>query len=174
MRVVGVDLSLTATGIADDTGTRTIRVKLEPNASELMRVVRLRNLSKLIGRACKDADLVVLEGPGFNAAHSPQHSLGELAGVVKVCLLQWEVPFVLVSPQQLKKFATGRGNATKDAVLAAAVRDGSAAETNDEADAWWLRVMALAHYNGTASNADRRNVLSQIDWPRLREEAHAS
>lgn len=174
MRVVGLDLSLTSTGVADDEGTRSIRVKLEPNASETMRVVRLRTLSQLIGKACKGADLVVIEGPGFNAAYSPQHSLGELAGVVKVCLLQWGIPFVIVPSTQLKKYATGRGNSTKDAVLAAAIRDGSTAESNDEADAWWLRHIALAHYNGTASNATRRQVLDQIDWPRLKEEAHAS
>lgn len=174
MRVVGLDLSLTNTGVADENGTHRIAVRLERNASETMRVVRLRTLSQLVGKACKGADLVVIEGPGFNAAYSPQHSLGELAGVVKVCLLQWRIPFVIPTSTQLKKYATGRGNATKDAVLAAAIRDGSPAETNDEADAWWLRHMALSHYNGTASNATRRQVLEQIDWPRLKEEAHAS
>lgn len=172
MRVVGLDLSLSATGVADDDGTRRIQVKLEKNASEYLRVVRLKTLVTAIGRACKGADLVVTEGYSFASQHqAPQ--LGELAGVVKVCLLQWGIPFVIVQPSALKKYATGRGNATKDAVLAAAVRDGSSAETNDEADAWWLRHMAIAHYNGTASNAIRRQVLEQIDWPRLKEGAHA-
>lgn len=170
MRVVGLDLSLTSTGVCDDEGARRLQVPLPKNATETQRARRLRDLSVLVDRACRDADLVVMEGHSFHSQNTHAHSMGELHGVVKVCLLQRGVPFVIVAPTQLKKFATGRGNADKDAVLVAAVNHGAKVNNTDCADAWWLRAMALHHYRGTASNEVRRNVLSAIRWPGLREE----
>lgn len=174
MNVIGLDLSLTATGVAVEGRTQTIREKLEANASELQRVLRLHRLSCRIDRVCRAAELVVIEGYGFNAKHSPGHSLGELGGVVKVCLLQRGIPFVIVPPNKLKQFATGKGNAPKDAVFAAAIRDGAPVDDNNAADAYWLRAMALAHYRDTASNQVRKQVLGSILWPQLERKEVAS
>lgn len=175
MNIVGLDLSLRATGIADADGADVIKVGLPAHASDYERTLRLRTLTQLIGRRTRNADVVVIEGPAYMAEFSHAHSLGELAGVVKVCLVQWRVPFVIVATTALKKFATGKGNAPKDAVFAEAVRVNPAIRSNDEADAYWLRCMGLGHYEQRDHIAPkyRREVLESIKWPELVEKEEA-
>lgn len=170
MKVVGLDLSLTSTGVSDDDGARCLKVPLVPHASDLQRVDRLRKLSVLIDRCTRKADLVVIEGHSYNSQTSHAHSLGELHGVVKVCLLQRGVPFVLIPPAQMKKYATGRGSASKQEVLVAAVHHGADVDNFDSADAWWLRHLAIAYYKVQASNQVRKEVIAQIAWPLLKDE----
>lgn len=167
MKVVGLDLSLTAIGVAGDFGTRVLTHKLPTHASEGQKCERLHALSSRIDIITRDADLVVIEGYSFASQHSHAHSLGELGGLVKVILWRRGIPFALPTPQQVKKYATGSGGAAKEAVLAAAVRIVSEINTTHEADAWWLRAMALAHYRNEASNKVRKEVLDRIAWPRL-------
>lgn len=71
--------------------------------------------------------------------------LGEAAGVVKLRLFRMGVPFVLVAPKALKKFATGNGNASKDEMVAACKAAGGVPANDDEADAFWLRRYGLEH-----------------------------
>lgn len=169
MNVVGLDLSLRSTGIADAHGTRTVGYSIKKNSHWTQYARRLKKLGTEIDRATDGADLVVIESPAFSQA-GMAHSLGELFGIVKVLLLQRGRAAVFLEPQKLKKFAVNHGGAPKDAVLAAAIRDGSPAKNFDEADAWWLRYMALTHYSGNArAHAQyRQQVLAAIRWPDLR------
>ncbi len=89
---------------------------------------------------------------------------------MKVCLLQRHVPFVIVPPNKLKQFAVGKGNAPKDAVFAAAIRDGSDAVDNNAADAWHLRRLGVFAYRPdlVAGQPEyRKRVLASIQWPTL-------
>lgn len=65
--------------------------------------------------------------------------------------------------------ATDAGAAPKEAVLAAAIRRlGYGGSSHDEADAFWLRTMALDHYVALAEPVvpiAHRAVLLRIDWP---------
>jgi crossover junction endodeoxyribonuclease RuvC len=167
MRVAGLDLSLTATGIADDDGVATIKVALVAKASDEERIKRLHRLTCLIDRRTRLADLVVIEGHSFNSRNTQAHSLGELHGVVKIILWQRSKPFVLVAPAILKQYAAGKGNATKEEVLVAAARINPDIRTSDEADAWWLRHMAIAYYKHQPSSKLREAVLGRIRWPSL-------
>lgn len=183
LRLVGLDLSLTATGVCDAYGADTIRVKLPKDATDTERVERLKHLAKRIDIYLIEgpdergkADLVVLEGPSFHSENSHAHSLGELAGVVKVVMLQRGIPFVIVAPSTMKKFATGKGNAPKDAVFAAAVRASTdlpfTVEDNNQGDAFWLYTMAVTRDNPDiyrAASIVRQQVLDAIEWPELRE-----
>lgn len=170
MRIIGLDLSLTATGLAlPDDSLETIRVKLPEHALEERRVERLRDLCALIDRRTRDSDMAVLEGYAYSRSGAA-HSLGELGGVVKVCLLQRGVRFVCPGSTVVKKYATGNGGAGKDRVLAAAIKDAIRRQLpepsgDDEADAYWLRRMALDHYGEEEVNADRRHLLDAITWP---------
>jgi Holliday junction resolvasome RuvABC endonuclease subunit len=172
MRIVGLDLSLTATGVADQAGARVLRT------GHLRGPERLKKLGAEIDRICtgKDyleikADVVVMEGPSFGSEHSHQYSIGKLAGVVEVCLYQRGIPFVVVPPSTLKKFATNKGNASKDMVLAEAVRMNNEINDNNAADAFWLRLMGLAHYEqrDVIAPAFRAAVLKSIEWPVLKQ-----
>lgn len=175
MNIVGLDLSLRATGIADDRGPRVIKVGLEEHANHVQRTARLHRLVVAVDHVCKRADLVILEGYAFGMKQQSTHSfsLGELGGGVKLCLHQRLIPWLPISPSEMKRYATGKGNATKEQVLAAAIRSGADVDNNNAADAWWLRHMAIAHYRHIESNQVRKQVLDAITWPELewKEEA---
>lgn len=165
LRIVGLDLSLAATGVYTNDGPLVLSV---PGVKG---VERLHQLSCAIDRACRGADVVVMEGYSFNSKHSHAHALGELGGVVRVVLYQRKIPVAVVVPTTLKKYATGKGNATKDWVLAAAVRMEPSITSNNEADAYWLRIMGLAHYeqrDGVLPEY-RQQALAVVDWPQLEE-----
>lgn len=69
---------------------------------------------------------------------------GKITQRAEICgILKWQltsvfcVPVIAVSPKGLKKYATGNGNAAKEAVMNAAHNKGFTAETTDEADAFF-------------------------------------
>lgn len=184
LRIVGLDLSLTATGVADPDGARTIKIPLPPKATDAQRVERLHKLTCAIDVATRNADVVVLEGYGYGSVRtsdgngrslntSHAHSLGELGGVVKVCLYQRGIPFAIVPPTVMKLFATGRGNASKEDVLIAAVKRSWQVRNNNEADARWLQAMGDVQY-GTADRivlpTKNEKALLSVRWPQLERE----
>lgn len=165
MIVAGLDLSLTSTGVALPDGPRTISTRVRGCA-------RLAYLRDVILELVARADLVAVEGYSFGSARfgSQAHALGELGGVVRVALWEARIPYADVPPAVLKRYASGQGNATKGAMLAAAIRrlgyDGS---SHDEADALWLR--ALAHDACgdpiVAVPESHRSALSSVAWPEV-------
>jgi hypothetical protein len=65
-------------------------------------------------------------------------------------------------------FATGKGNASKDEVLACAIRKlDYLGFSKDEADALFLLDMARAHYDGRTLTAKQTQALAKIQWPLL-------
>lgn len=164
MRIVAFDLSLTCTGVATPEGVSTITTK---NLSGMKRLQFIRD--EVLRRSFR-SDLVVLEGYGFTSGRGNAIiALGELGGVVRLALYENGARFVLIPPASLKKFATGRGNAKKQDVLAAAIKrlqyDGS---NFDETDALWMYAMALDHYRlpGAPLMPElNRSALGAIEWP---------
>ncbi len=168
MNVVGLDLSLTATGVADEFGTRTIKVK----STGMKRLSELQSEIMLATGWPYHTDLVAIEGYSMGTArqNSHAHALGELGGVVRLALWEAGIPYVDVPPASLKRYATGKGNAGKAEVLIAAVkRLGYLGHDDNEADAAWLRAMALDHYGEpvVAMPASHRVALAAIAWPAL-------
>jgi Holliday junction resolvasome RuvABC endonuclease subunit len=91
-------------------------------------------------------------------------------------LLYESVPVAVVPPSCLKKYATGNGNASKDAVLIAAVRrlPWLNIQGNDQADAAWL---CAAGYEAAGQSlcvmpAVNRAALGKVAWPDLGPTAH--
>lgn len=179
MKIVGLDLSLVATGIATENGAEVLRYRMPSDANDYDRAHRLKHLGILVDRLTRDADVVVMEGHSFNSKNTHAHSLGELHGVVKVTLLQRGVPLQIIPPASLKKFATGKGNADKNLMLATAIRDlGYAGSDHNEADALFLQWMGVAWYERVSRREAfapqyRLEVVQSIRWvaPRAREVA---
>lgn len=139
MIVVGLDLSLTATGTCDSNGADVFKSKERG-------VRRLVDIRDHVLNLCLDRDgdvFVVMEGysmGGQRGSAGVGQMLGELGGVIRVALHEAEVPWLEVPPSTLKKFATGKGNANKSAMGLAAARCGYDGPGDDNAiDAWWLR-----------------------------------
>jgi Holliday junction resolvasome RuvABC endonuclease subunit len=162
--VVGLDLSYTGTGVARGPQTRIVRTK------KFDGMPRLEWMREAILLECEGADVVAVEGYAYGARHSQAHKLGELGGVVRLALFEAGIPYVDIPPTCLKKYATGAGNAKKDAVLANAIRRlGYEGSSHDEADALWLRAMAMEHYGNpiVALPATHKEGLAKVEWPSL-------
>lgn len=138
--IVGLDLSLTATGMAfiNDAGVHTCRFtsKGKADASLFARTERLTKLARDIVDATAGAELVVVEQPAFSKIQGQAHDRSGLWWLVVSQLYTTRV--AEVPPTTLKRYATGKGNASKDEVLAAVVRryiDLAQPADNNEADA---------------------------------------
>lgn len=170
MKIMGLDLSLTSTGVCNILGVNCSLLTSTKGDERLMWFdEQYRQLAESPGRP----DLIVLEGYAYGRPNQA-HQIGELGGVVRLRLRRESIPYVTVPPSTLKKYATGKGNASKDQVLIAAVkRSGIEFNNNDEADAWWLRQIGMAAYGGDETfvdmPADRRDVVLDLassgDWP---------
>ena len=166
MKIVALDLSLTCTGWADESGCGVIVPPLARNRG----IARLRWIRDAVLARTSGASLVVLEGYSFASRGRAIISLGELGGVVRVALADAGLTSVDVAPASRALFATGKGNASKEHVLAEAIRIiGYAGHSYDEADALWLRTMATEHYlASTASRSEKkRKALAGVEWPTL-------
>lgn len=137
--VLGLDLSLTATGVAyPDGASHTYAVKTK--GCDRLRTIRDRLLTDCM---TEEPTYVAIEGPAFGRPQG-MHALGQLAGVIYLALHEAGQPYVLITPSTVKKYATGKGNAPKAEVLAAAIRrldyDG---HDDNQADALWLRAVLM-------------------------------
>ena len=121
--VMGLDLSLTATGVvAVDDNWRIVERRLITSTPKEENTPRLTKIaiSIMLSVGKIRPDLVIIEGPAFGISKTTSiFQLGELAGIVKRDLFTTNFPFIIVPPSQLKKFVTGKGNAKKDLMLLA-------------------------------------------------------
>lgn len=168
MNILGLDLSLTSTGYchAGEAGYLSF---------DLSGAERLRKISSEIGNIAVSNKIQVaaIEGYSFASRNSQAHSIGELGGVVRVALLNLDIPYIIVPPTCRAKFATGKGNAGKSEVISAIsaitgiVWKGGHAD--DMCDAWILEEMVLAKIGNAKyewSNISL-SALEKIDWSPL-------
>jgi Holliday junction resolvasome RuvABC endonuclease subunit len=169
MRVMGLDLSLTSTGVSIDGQTSVIAVKTRG-------AERLYDISSMVLERCNTmgVQIVGVEGYSFASRNSQAHSIGELGGAVRMRLWERNIPYIEIPPTCRAKFATGRGNASKGEVISAiSAKTGlvfSGAGGNDECDAWVLEEMVLARLGSSKFSwtADRLSALDKVDWAALK------
>lgn len=182
LRVVALDLSLTATGIAvthDQAGKsrlscRTVSPRRRPSDTAIDHE-RLHETFAAIAAAVRcGPDIVVVEWlPQFSGHGDASLRIAELHGAVKHWLWSQGHRYVDVLPQRLKTYATGYGNATKQAVReAVTARYGRLLHigTEDEADAVTLLAMALDVYGQPLAEvpaAHRKAIADVSAWPAL-------
>lgn len=141
-KIIGLDLSLRSTGYCIDGEASYISFD-EVGAQRLRKISR--EIENII--VASRVKLAIIEGYSFASRNSQAHSIGELGGVVRVSLLNLEIPFVIIPPTCRAKFATGKGNSGKSEVISSIsaitgiVWKGGHAD--DMCDAWILEEMAL-------------------------------
>lgn len=169
MNILALDLSLTATGVAlADGTTKTWSPKLKGAAR--LKWFRQQVDDILQNQEHGPVDVVVLEDYAYHGKFAHSHELGELGGVVRLVLHDHGVAWTAIIPSSLKKYATGKGNAKKPEMLASAIRRlGYEGHDDNEADALWLRAMALDHYGAPVADvpAVHREALVKVVWPDL-------
>lgn len=171
VEVVGIDLSLSATGIATPHGLYTI--KSEPTASDTIQA-RLARLGYIILRIQEHVNplpgaLVVVEGPSLGQRRQGgEHLRAGLWWLLIAHLDSAGFQVIEMSPAALKKFATGRGNATKaDMRVALLQRAGLDVRDENQVDAYWLWQVGLHLVGATAAISlpkAQTAVLDKIGW----------
>jgi hypothetical protein len=162
--VVGLDLSLTATGIAygDGHGTTTTIGGPATHGDR-----RLLGIAAHVRKLALGAHLAVIEDLPTHAQAAG--ITGMVHGAVRLILIQLGVRYALVPPATLKRYATGRGNAGKPEMAVASFKRAGLEFTDDnQCDAWWLRAAGLDYLGHpiVALPADQRAALLRVRWPK--------
>ena len=141
--VVGLDPSLAATGVANEDGRWTVATK--PAGALTGQLDRLRVIVAGVYARVPAGALVVIEGPGYSRmAQAGHHQLAGLWWMLADVLDARGCTLLEMSPSALKKFATGKGNATKpDMRMALYKRTGLDLADDNQTDAEWLREAGL-------------------------------
>jgi len=167
--VVGLDLSITATGVATvrDDGkytTRSVVPGVKRKGHDRLEFV----LQGIFTAEVKMANAAVVEGPSFGSNRPGYHVNAGLWWHVTHRLWLHGIPYVVVAPTVVKMYATGNGQSGKDAVLMSAARkfpqfDGD----NNEADALWMAALFLDWSETPLVGLPQkhRRALASVDWP---------
>lgn len=179
-RVVGLDLSLTSSGMSDGVYHRAVQTHPGGQLEERMGAVVTRSMMFVRGDRLDApyADLVVIEGGAFSrgAQSKGAEVLSALRFMVRYSLWDVRVPFAMVTPTGLKLYTSGTGTATK-ARMVQAVRERHDIDLShikvkdgryDMADACALAAMGYARLGQpmpTEGPPPPRASLNAVAWP---------
>lgn len=116
MRFVGIDLS-TKTGlvILDESGQVqtakeiTSKVKKDPE--------RMIDLTEQLLEHLEDDDVIAIEGFSYGSRGRGMSFQFGYGYAVRIAMWTANKPYLIVTPSQLKKYATGKGNSSKDNMI---------------------------------------------------------
>lgn len=172
--VVGIDASLTSTGLAMIVhGDPQLQVQTSRIASRLRGHDRLEEIISGVVRACSSADLVVLEGPSYGSKGSAVHQIAGLWWLLAHELWRIGRNVAICPPATRCLYATGKGNAPKDAVLAATISRYAhltGVEQNDVADALVMAALGSRRLGLPIEQSIPQrhcDALAKVSWPEL-------
>lgn len=179
VRVIGLDLSLTSTGMAFIdygllAGVDRIKTTGKKGDDLAARQKRLNGIQQEVFEAVNNYEphLVVVEAPSYGSQHGAQHDRSGLWWLVVDMLHEMDLHVATVSPNGRAKYGTGKGNAGKDEVLSQVVRRYSSAEVdirdNNEADAVILAAMGARRLGEPIDGDLPKTHLAAMDgaaWP---------
>lgn len=145
MKVVGLDLSMTATGMCWSTvGGASVWELVKTKGTSDARLVAIRDRIRERLDYIEPVDLVLIEG--FLNKSMSAGITGMVHGAVRSMLIEYGYPYATLPPSSLKKYATGRGGADKRSMSVEAFKRGAVEFSDDNTcDAWWLWVAAGDH-----------------------------
>lgn len=173
-RVLGLDLSITATGICLPDGT-THTIKTRDKDGDR----RLQTITDHIGEALDNTTgaLVVMEEAPPGLKGTAIKAIHMVHGAVRLQLITAGIDYALINPTTLKGYATGKPGADKIAMaMAAFKRAGIEFADDNQCDAWWLRAAGLDWLGDPAVQmpAAQRAHLDKAHWPIARVAANAA
>lgn len=118
MKVVGVDASLTGTGLCSLTLEDFLNntPKTITLSNKLSGIERMIYIEEEVAKWVEDADLVVMEGYAYNKEFN-REVLAELQGILKRRFHYMEKTLYITTTQKVKKILTGSGNKPKNTKL---------------------------------------------------------
>lgn len=176
MPVVGVDQSLTSTGVAYRVGGKLVTMTIEPGKLRGMhRLSYIRNKLLEVMSQVRPA-MVVFEDyvMGFRKTTGRLAHLGEVGGVLKLAAWGAGADIMIVPSATLKSVVAGNGKADKLAVQRALLKTyGYRVEQEDEADAAALLLIGEHRCGSTELQATATRMaaiakceiqLGQVKW----------
>ncbi|MFE0376217.1 hypothetical protein ACFW1M_11635 [Streptomyces inhibens] len=166
-RIIGLDLSLTSTGVALPDGT-TYRIKTRPQDGDHRLVIIRDNLRRMLATRAP-VHLAVVEDLPRNAMAAGV--TGMVQGIARCELSDAGVPVAYVVPATLKSYAADHGRADKarmaDAAYLAAGIQFTDDPGGDQCDAWWLRAAGHDWWGDPIFTlpAAQRARLAKAKWP---------
>lgn len=122
-------------------GTMIASVLVTPDG--LIDGPRLAHIKRAVASVASGVEFAALEGYAYGST-GKVFELGEVGGVIKCLLVESGIPYRIVAPVLLKKFATASTYATKERMLDAAKIHGHAFTDDNQADAFFLARIAWA------------------------------
>lgn len=163
--VVGLDLSLTGTGIALSDGTvRTVSSKPSGDAP-IDETRRLMSAADAVMAFVPDsAELVAIEGLAFAANRSHHSAVVGMHHMVRERLARKGIPFCLVAPTSLKKFISKDGKCPKELIIMEVFeRWGVKCRDNNQSDAFGLmKIARMVAMMDIPSNEYERELISKM------------
>jgi crossover junction endodeoxyribonuclease RuvC len=168
--VVGIDFSMTSTGIARSDGLLThVFSKGKQDDSLQAREARLRRIVREVVKYVDGAELVLIEGPSYASKFGHAHDRSGGWWLLVSALLEAVPRVVEITPTSRMTYATGKGNAAKDLVLAETVKRYPQwdVKDNDAADALVLCAMGMDHLGHPIVELPQthRRTLAKVAWP---------
>lgn len=150
--IIGLDLSLTSTGIGvysfleDTVSTETVKTTNKCSYMERYKFIldRLQEIDHFL----LPSSIYFIEGYSFGSfgKSSSMSNIIELSGIIKYDLTWRGRDYIDVPPTILKKFITGKGNAKKEDIkLALYKKYQKEFKNSDEADAYALTMFGLKY-----------------------------
>ncbi|MFF9690272.1 hypothetical protein [Streptomyces sp. NPDC014623] len=168
LRVIGLDLSLTSTGVCLPDGS-TFRIKTRAKDGD-RRLLAIRDRIRA-ALAEHRPHLAVVEDLPVHAMAAGRTA--KVHGIVLGELLDAAVPYAYVVPATLKSYACDHGNADKARMAAAAYLAAGVEfaddKGGDQCDGWWLRAAghdALGQPLFGMPQAQRDRLL-KVEWPEV-------
>lgn len=140
MNVLGLDLSITATGLTHTVeGAACTHVIKTRDRDGDGRLAQIRLAVRELGHG---AEFALMEAPTARSFSSVIS--GMVHGVVRLELIEMGIPYASILPASLKKYGTGKGGADKTLMRMEAFKraDGIEFEDDNACDSWWAWVMA--------------------------------
>ena len=170
-RVLGIDPSLTGTGLALLSEGGPVLATLRPGKlrdHERMQWV-LHELSDFIKPVVPD--LVVIEGPSFGSTTGRPHERAGLWWMITRRLWLNSIPYAVMPPKTRALYATGNGNADKNLVIECMCARFPSVDIRDDnqADALAMAVAGADHLGVMVPEGPGRyrQALRKVVWPQL-------
>lgn len=175
MKVLGLDLSLTSSGVAvveSGTGvvhTESIKTRGKKNDTLRERHERQAYILTRILEVIEEytPQYIVIEGPAYSSMVGKVHDRSGLWWIVVFALMNEDYKVSEVPPTNRAQYATGKGRAPKEDVVASVAEHMSVVvKTDDEADAVVLASMGLRSLGKPSDSIPETNWVSlkKVDW----------
>jgi Holliday junction resolvasome RuvABC endonuclease subunit len=162
-QVMGLDPAMGKTGVCLPSGaTYTIT----PRSSGDDRLTEVRD-HILAAVAAENVTHVVSEDVPSNMKGAAGKVIPMLHGAIRAGLKDARIPYVVLSPSTLKKYATGNGSCDKIAMAVAAFKRAQREFKDDnQCDAWWLWIAGQDRFGAAPFTlpALQRKALEVVEW----------